>query len=356
MRTLGTEGFCSSALRRRIAPVLVSLALGAAGIAAPAVSYAQARPAGAAPASARELFKSGDKKFKAGDYSGALADFQAVDGLKPTPQAARFIGLCQDKLGHYPDAVTAYERFLSNVPPKLAAEAEEIKARVAAIKSMPGKVHIDTTPPLATVAVDGKTEARPTPLDLELAPGKHTLHVTAPDREAQDRDIDVAYGSTTDVNLQLAAASAAPVVAPPPPVAEGPSPAVPPPAAPQPPPPSQPRSLLPAYITGGLAIVSTGVGVVFGVLALNDKSNFNKDPTQSTANTGENHALICDVALGVAVTLGVTSAVLFLTSDDGAPAPPKSASAAKKKPSALTFSAAPVVTPHGGGAGAVLRF
>jgi hypothetical protein len=325
--------------------------LGGACLTTPTEAFAQAAPAPPA-ANARELFKSGNKKYKAGDFSGALSDFQAVDALKPTPQAARFIGLCQDKLGHFADAVAAYERFLADIPPKLAAEGEEIKARVQVIKAMPGKVHVDTTPPGASVTVDGRTQPGPTPLDLELSAGKHTLHVSAPDRESQDRDIEVTYASTADVNVQLAAAAAPP---PPPPVAVN-SPPPPPPSAPPPPPPPEPRSKLPAYITGGLAIVSTGIGVVFGVLALNDKSKFNKDPTEATANSGENNALICDMALGVAVTLGVTSAVLFLTNDDSPAAPPKAAAAPKQKPRGLTFSASPIVTPHGGGAGAVLRF
>jgi PEGA domain len=350
-RNLHAHSLVSTARKHSRGPVLAALVLGGACLAAPTESFAQAT-APAPPSNARELFKSGNKKYKAGDFSGALSDFQAVDALKPTPQAARFIGLCQDKLGHLADAVAAYERFLADVPPKLAPEAEEIKARVQAIKAMPGKVHVDTTPPGASVSIDGRPQPGPTPLDLELAPGKHTLHVSAPDREAQDRDIEVTYASTADVNVQLAAASSAPPPVPPPEAFNPPPPA----SAPPPPPPPEPRSKLPAYITGGLAIVSTGIGVVFGVLALNDKSSFNKDPTEATANSGENNALICDMALGVAVTLGVTSAVLFLTNDDAPPAPPKAAAVPKQKPRALTFSAAPIVTPHGGGAGAVLRF
>ncbi len=348
-------------MNRRFArgPVLAGLLLGALSLTTPGIVFAQAHPgaatapaAPAAPGNARELYKSGEKKFKAGDFAGALADFQAVDALKPTPQAARYIGLCEAKLNHYPEAVAAFERFLANVPPKLEPEADEIRARVGAMKAMPGKVHLDTTPTGAMVAVDGKPQSSPTPLDLELAPGKHTLHVTAPDREAQDRDVDVGYASTTDVSIQLARASSTPPLPPPVAVTE-PPPAT--PSPPLPPPPPEPRSKLPAYITGGLAIVSTGVGVVFGVLALNDKSNFDKNPTSATADSGENHALICDMALGVAVTLGVTSAVLFLTNDDSPSTPPKAASA-RKKNSPLLFSAAPIVTPHGGGAGAVLRF
>ena len=118
--------------------------------------------------------------------------------------------------------------------------------------------------------------------------------------------------------------------------------------------------MLPAYITGGLAIAAAGVGAIFGVIALGDKSDFDKNPTSSKADDGENHALIADMAFFVAVTLGVTSAVLFLTRDD-APAATGSAgahkigSAAPKKRS-FTITPTPIVTPTGGGMGAVIRF
>jgi hypothetical protein len=119
---------------------------------------------------------------------------------------------------------------------------------------------------------------------------------------------------------------------------------------------------VPAIITGGLAIAAAGVGAVFGALALNDQSNFNKNPTTSTADSGDTHALICDMAFGVAITFGVTSVVLFLTGDDAAAAtttatntgakPPPPA----KDPTAVSVAATPIVGPHTGGAGFVVRF
>jgi hypothetical protein len=339
------------------AHILAALLAGAACLTPPALALAQpVAPAPKGASSPRELYKSGEAKFKAGDYAGALVDFQAVDSLKPTPQAARYIGLSQDKLGHYQEAVAAYERFLGNVPPKLTKEGDEIHKRLDEIKAMPGKVHIETAPAGATVAIDGKPQGQPSPLDVDLPAGRHSLHVSAEGREAQDRDLDVAYASRTDVSLQLAPA-AAPAPSSPPIVAEAPPP---PPTTPAPPPPPpEAHSRLPAYITGGLAIVGAGIGTVFGVMALNDQSNFNKTPTSATADTGENHALICDMAFGVAITLGVTSAVLFLTNDE---APPKAAGqsrpvkiAAPKK-NAVTITPSPIVTPHGAGAGALLRF
>jgi hypothetical protein len=120
------------------------------------------------------------------------------------------------------------------------------------------------------------------------------------------------------------------------------------------------HSKLPAYITGGLAVAAVGVGTVFGVMALSDKSDFDKNPTSSKADDGENHALIADMAFGVAVTLGVTSAVLFLSSDDSPAAPPATgqvdgARVAAAKPS-LSITPTPIVTMHGAGAGALVRF
>jgi len=329
----------------------------AAGATAPATGAAGGAGAAAKPnvGDAKKSFASGEAKIKANDFAGALADFQAADAIKSAPQTARYIGLAQDKLGNHADAVTAYERFLADVPPKMTKEADEAKARVAEIKAMPGKLHIETTPAGATVTIDGKPASSPTPVDTEAAPGHHTLHLSADGRVAQDKEIDVTFASKQDVRVELEAVpppAAAPVA---PPVAVTPAP--PPPAAA--PPPAEPRSKVPAYITGGLAVAAAGVGTVFGIIALGDKSDFDKNPTSGKADDGENHALIADMAFGVALTLGVTSAVLFFSHDETTP--PAAASAkghvvAKAKPRAITITPSPIVTPHGGGAGALLRF
>jgi hypothetical protein len=123
---------------------------------------------------------------------------------------------------------------------------------------------------------------------------------------------------------------------------------------------------VPAFVTGGLAIVAAGVGTVFGVMALNDKSNFDKNPTTSTADNGDTHALIADMSFGVALTFGVTSAVLLLTKDEAPPPAASGAPAAKtaqgdanrnaRKSGAVTVTPTPMVGPHSGGAGVLLRF
>lgn len=358
--------------RIRIQATLIASALTMSLALAPSAAFAQTTPkrpagatapkgAGAKPGlnDAKTHYLAGEAKFKSADYAGALADFQAADAIKATPHAARFIGLCQDKLGHLPEALAAYDRFLADVPAKLAKEGEEIKARAAEIKALPGKVHAESTPSGATVLMDGKSVggAYGTPTDFDAPPGHHALHFSAEGRLAVDKDIDVTFASKQDVSVTLepSPGPVAAVVAPPVSAVTAGAPA---PAAP-PPPPAEPRSKLPAYVTGGLAIVAAGVGTAFGVVALGDKSDFDKNPTTGKADDGENHALIADMAFGVAITLGVTSAVLFLTKDE-APAAPAAKNGhtnrAAYKPYKVTVTPSPIVTPHGGGAGALVRF
>jgi hypothetical protein len=110
-------------------------------------------------------------------------------------------------------------------------------------------------------------------------------------------------------------------------------------------------------VTGGLAVAAAGVGTVFGVLALNDKKDFDKNPTTHTADNGDTHALIADMAFGVALTFGVTSAVLFLTKDEQPSPPAATAKAAKRNNNeGVHLTPMPWVGPRSGGAGFALRF
>lgn len=336
----------------------------AAGTAKPSGAPAApaAKPAATKPADPKALYASGEKKFKAGDYEAALGDFEASNAAKPAPETARYIALANDNLQRYPEAVSAFEKFIADAPAKNKEQVEEAKKRVEAIKAMPGKVKVETNPPGAAVVVDPPANAPASaaaagatpsaqPQELELTPGKHTLRISADGYESTDKDVDVGYGTKQDVRVELVKKEAPPPPPAPPVAAE----ATPPPAtAPTPPP--EPRSKVPAYVTGAVALVAAGVGTGFGIKALSQSSDFDKSPTTKLADDGENNALIADMMFGIAITFGVTSAVLFLTSDQPAAAAAKSApvkAVAKKK---VTVVPSPYVTQHGGGAGLNVRF
>jgi hypothetical protein len=356
MRLVGSIGACVVASALAVSLSSVAAAQDKTPAAPKGAATAPAGPSKADLAAAKKHYADGEKKFNAGDYAGALADFQAANEVKSTPQAERYIGLAEDNLGHPQAAAEWYDKFLAHVPEKMAAMGDDIRKRNADIKARPGKVHLETTPPGATVTVDDKPQAAPTPTDVELAPGSHKVKFTEPGRLPSEKQIDVAFASTQTVTVALDAEPPPPAAPPPPPVA-----AAEPPAPTPPPPLPQPRSMVPAFVTGGLAIAAAGVGTVFGIMALNDKSSYDKNPTTSTADNGDTHALISDMSFGVALTFGVTSAVLFLTKDEppaasqGAPRTTTARADVRKKP-AVTVEPVPVVGPHGGGAGVLLRF
>jgi hypothetical protein len=320
----------------------------------PAATTPPTPPSAADLAAAKKHYAEGEKRFKAGDFAGSLPEFQAANDVKATPQAERYLGLAEDALGHYAAAVEWFGKFLAHVPDKMGPQADEIKKRDAEIRAMPGKVHVVSNPPGAVVLIDDKPQASVAPLDVDLPPGAHTFKFSAAGRLPAEKSADVTFASTQTLNADL---DPEPPPPPPPPVAATP----PPPPAPPPPPP-EPRSKVPAFVTGGLAIVAAGVGTAFGIIALNDKSKFDKNPTTQTADDGDTHSLIADMAFGVAITFGVTSAVLFLTKDEPPPANASAshgsttASRSEPKKSAITIVPTPFVGPHEGGAGFVMQF
>jgi hypothetical protein len=332
-----------------VGAVALSQAPYAAAAKPPAEPVAAAKPPDLT--AAKRHYADGEKKFKAGDFAGALTDFQAANDIKAAPQSERYIGLCEDSLGHLPEAVSWYDKFLTHVPEKMSVQGDEIRKRDTDIRALPGKVHVESNPAGASVAIDGKPQPAPTPTDVELAPGTHSVRLTQTGRVPAEKQVDVAFASSQTVTADLEPEAAPPPPPPPEPVASAPPP---PPSAP--PPPAAPRSRVPAYITGGLAVAAAAVGTVFGVIALNDKSNFDANPTTQTADDGDTHALIADMAFGVALTFGVTSAVLFFTKDEQpAPAPATTARAVEKK-KAVTFTPAPWVGSRSGGAGFLVQF
>jgi hypothetical protein len=105
-------------------------------------------------------------------------------------------------------------------------------------------------------------------------------------------------------------------------------------------------------VTLGIATGGAIVGTIFGVQALQSKSDFDSHPTTKSADDTERNALIADMAFGVAVTLGVTGIVL-LTSSDDTDAPKAATLHLPPKP---TFRVLPYVGRESGGAAARLTF
>ena len=119
----------------------------------------------------------------------------------------------------------------------------------------------------------------------------------------------------------------------------------------------RPRCSSASFFTPIGRLSCSKLGTVFGINALSQSSDFKDNPTTKKADDGENNALVADMMFGIAITFGVTSAVLFLSNDAPSSAKatqPKTVTAAKK--SNVKFTPAPYVNQHGGGFGGLFQF
>lgn len=311
---------------------------------------------------ARKAYKEGEAKFKEGAYQAAFNAYKEADELLPIAATKYKMAVCHDKLGNVVEAVAAYQVFLdaSPDPKKMDAAIADAKARVTSLKKTPGKVRVAFEPadaPKPMLSVDGAApqpailaDVRPAPdaapvraATVAMAPGHHKITATAEGFDPATTELDLNFAETRDVKVTLN-----PMPPPPPPVASN----EPPP--PPPPPPPAPRSNVPAYVTLGLAGAGAIVGGIFGGLALKAKSDFNKDPTTENADKTDRNALICDMSFAVALTFGVTGAVLLLSNDS--PAAEQKAAAAPKNHKKVQGFITPYWSPQGGGAAALVTF
>ncbi len=302
-----------------------------------APAEAQAAPAaGNNKEEARKAYGEAKKALEAENYEAALPLFQKADSLYPGAAPKYNVALCLDKLGRAEEAVGAYRTFIdSNPGTKYADRVALAEKRIGELQaSLPATVVVSVSPPDAPgvqISVDGVPQPG---AELKMPPGEHTIVVTAEGYQPVTEVVNVTGGEQRQLPLTLL-------------------PAAPPPLAPLPPPPVEgpteeaESSKIPAYVTLGIAGAGVILGTVFGIQALSAKGDFDDDPTTDNADRAERAALIADMSFGVALTFGITGAVLLFSDDEGA-APEEEASA---KP-----VLAPFAGPKGGGMAATWTF
>jgi hypothetical protein len=282
---------------------------------------------------AKTAFKEAKKKFDADDFAGALPLYEKADTLYPGSAPKHKIALCYDKLGKTAEAVAAYKAFLgSNPSDKYADRVTAANARVAELEAtMPSTVIIKVAPEgvAAQITVNGTPATGP---ELTLPAGEHTIVVTAEGHTPLTEVVTLRGNEKRELSLTLTPAAA-------------PLPPEPPPVEPQPAVEEEGRSNVPAYVTLGIAGAGVILGTVFGIQALGAKSDFDDEPSVDNADEAERAALIADMSFGVALTFGITGAVLLFSGGDDEPGE------ASAKPVLLPFGG-----PKGGGMAATWTF
>jgi tetratricopeptide (TPR) repeat protein len=97
---------------------------------------------------AKQHFQIGESRFKAGDYPGAIAEFQAADALVPSPILSYNIALCYERLGDDANAVQFYRTYLQRRP-----DAENRGAVEQRITAAQQRIDAKKAPPPAPAPV-----------------------------------------------------------------------------------------------------------------------------------------------------------------------------------------------------------
>src|ERR1700733_1918367 len=159
---------------------------------------------------AKNHFDQAGTSLHAGDYGGALAEFQESYKLNPLPSVLYNMGLCEKGLFHYTEAVPDLTQYLSHraeLPPARAAEAQKV---LDELQKLLADVLVDITPVTAwdgaTVLIDTRAIPAATLVHpVKLASGAHTIEVSRDGYKPVKRDITVVSGVALHVAIALEA-------------------------------------------------------------------------------------------------------------------------------------------------------
>lgn len=146
---------------------------------------------------ARKAFKEGVTAFQAGDFATALAKFQKADAAAHAPAITYNIARTLEQLGRPQDAIFAYERYLAE-----AGEGGEFTTAaalaIAQIKARNARLVVSSTPPGATVTLDGTPLPEKTPTTVLVPPGRHRLTLSLDDWN-EERTVETTAGTASEL-------------------------------------------------------------------------------------------------------------------------------------------------------------
>ena len=291
----------------------------------------------AVTAAARALAIDGVKLAQADQCGEAIDKLERAEQLHHSPIVLAQLGECYVKLGRLVEGVESLRSVTREPLPPNPSEAmrdayatSKTLLEATRVKLASLTISVDELPQTeAVVTIDDK----PVPPALLGAsrptdPGGHTIKARAPGYLTSVKHVTLAPGEAQAVTLALVMDPAAPrsrarvstAPTPIPQATRAPEVVPPPPsAAPAQAISTEHGSFLPAYIAWGAAAIALGVGVGFGVAALADQRDLERQcpdkrctPAQNTLlDDARLHATLSTVGFGAAVGGAIIGGVLF---------------------------------------------
>jgi tetratricopeptide (TPR) repeat protein len=159
-----------------------------------------------APDPVKVHFDQGVALYNDGNFSAALAEFEAAYTLNPAPYILNNIGLAQKGLFRYPEAIATLQKYILDSTNISADQLKQTQRVIAEMQALLSPITFDVTPAGAVIAVDGHAiGTAPLPAPVQIAAGSYTLEVTHEGYATARRDLTIAASTpqTVAVGLEL---------------------------------------------------------------------------------------------------------------------------------------------------------
>ncbi len=272
---------------------------------------------------ARQLVRTGDEKFEAGDYQGALNDYRGADAIMQVPTTMIEVARALAALNRLREAKATYKRVLAYP----SAEDEPAAFGSARAKAESGLVELDPRIPRLQVVVEWEGEPSPELMlsvdggqiaagtEAELDPGTHEIRVEATGHTAEQVTVELAEAEKKQITVLMKPVVTVPSPIPVPNVV-GPS--------------MDPPSTIPAWTWVGVGFAAVGgiVGTVTGVMSLSKASDLeaqaigdNLYPESSRPLQEESvllaHVSTVSVAVaGAGAAVAIAGIIVYLTNEE----------------------------------------
>lgn len=294
-------------MKRPLCTAILLLVLGVCG----------ARPASAVPPpdgagqEASRHFERGVKLAEEEDWPAALIEFSRAYAIDPNYRVLYDIGQCQYQLHQYPGALAAFQRYLAEGRDLVAPDRRaRVEADIDLLRGRVAELQVSSRIAGAEVSVDDVVVGT-TPLmaPIVVSAGRRKVAVSKAGAAATVRYVELAGEEHVNVAIDPVFSAEAPL-----PRTEST--------------PTRSSAQVPAWIAFGVGAAGSGVGAYFGVAAMTDKTNLDRQcvakscppSSQTLIATSQRDSLLSTIGFGVGIA-GVVSGIGCLVFMGGERAP-----------------------------------
>lgn len=151
-----------------------------------------------------ESMRKGLQALAQDDLASALEHFTAAWQLRQYGIVAASLAEVEMKLGRYLEAAEHWEYYRAAIPADQEDKRRKVDAALTECRSQLGRVRVTTTPPDATLSLDGRSLGQASKnQDLWVYPGEHELFATLEGRRSPPHRLRAEKGEARSIELRV---------------------------------------------------------------------------------------------------------------------------------------------------------